>query len=642
MGSYLGSQQVSMYGLDTDILYHVGGMEVCDIGVALYVDEAKGLRRRLNGSNVIMTENTSAFVAKLKNIVALYPALACTETEWTAIEAASSVGQCGKFVIQDPEEINYYAYSAESIVYFTKSTEDAESVDVYDSEFTSQGTGSIASGVLTYNEVTYNRNSESDAVQETVGYVRLPKIVMPIQGLTDLTKLGELVEAGLPNITGLIGVGFAEAQQAVFNGQGALKEKENLIGLHGGGSVSDKTAGHKGGIELDASSSNDIYGNSTTVQQEQVQYPYFIQIATGQETEVNITNEIELNNPYTLFDSKYSEAPLYNASWLKSSTTYYPKSVYTTAYEALVVENNSEVEAGDSVTLPSGKSYIKRGLSVKLSTAEDITDYDFVINTTDETFRLPQTSNKRSLVDKKEPASSDLSWYNLYSDGWLEQGGIISTSRTSNEPLHGTINLAKAYATTNYIAIGTGIVGGDVIDFESRTNTTLNYWIADRLLNVQVNEQFNWYTAGYADIPAQNLYYYIGETVQNANLINAGRIAETFATKDFATSASAPSENYIDLTLAATNTTYVAPGNGYIYLVKEATAQDQYIYLFSYTSDNPSESKKLGTFVTAPGPGYWTETYLDVKKGDKFVVQYTLGGETHYFRFIYKQGEDMN
>ncbi len=558
------------------------GLEVGDIGIAaLGIDESKGLRRYLNGTILTVNANTTAFVNKLKTAAALYPSLVCTESQWQSISAGSVGGQCGKFVIN------------------------------YDDDDT------------------------------TVISVRLPKIIMPIQGLTNLTKLGELVEAGLPNITGLINVGFTEAQQALFNGQGALKEKENLIGLHGGGSVSDKTAGHKGGIELDASSSNDIYGNSTTVQQEQVQYPYFIQIATGQETEVNVVNEIELNNPYTLFDSKYTDAPLFNASWLKSDGTYHSKSVYVTVYEALMAEYNTEIEAGTSVQLPSGTTYTKRGLQVKLSTAEDITDYDFVINTSNESFRLPLTTKNRSLVDKE---IGNLQWYNLYSDGWLEQGGVISTSITNIEPIHGEINLLKPYASTDYVALGTCVYGGDIIDFETRTASKLGYWIADRFYDVQSNEVFTWHTTGYANIPEQNLYFYVGETVQNSNLINAGRIAETFATKDFATSASAPSENYIDLTLAATNTTYIAPANGYIYLAKEATAQNQYIYLFSYTSDEslPVASKKIGTFTSAIGNGYWTETYLDVKKGDKFVVQYTLGGETHYFRFIYKQGEDMN
>ena len=67
---------------------------------------------------------------------------------------------------------------------------------------------------------------------------------------------------------------------------------------------------------------------------------------------------------------------------------YYSGTVYVTAYEALMVEYNSEVEAGTTVDLPAGTKYTKRGLSVKLST-EEFTDFDFVLNTSDETFRLP-------------------------------------------------------------------------------------------------------------------------------------------------------------------------------------------------------------------------------------------------------------
>ena len=44
------------------------GLEVCDIGMALYVDETKGLRRRLNGTIVDVNANTQGFVDKLKSI----------------------------------------------------------------------------------------------------------------------------------------------------------------------------------------------------------------------------------------------------------------------------------------------------------------------------------------------------------------------------------------------------------------------------------------------------------------------------------------------------------------------------------------------------------------------------------------------
>ena len=120
--------------------------------------------------------------------------------------------------------------------------------------------------------------------------------------------------------------------------------------------------------------SSSTYQDGAPVQQEAVQYPYFIQIATGSETENNIINEIELNNPFSLFDSKYSDHELNNLSWLKSEGQWNAKAVYTDAYDKLLkVYNGTEAV---------------EGLSVKLST-ETYTDYDFVLNTAEETFRLP-------------------------------------------------------------------------------------------------------------------------------------------------------------------------------------------------------------------------------------------------------------
>ena len=546
------------------------GLEVGDIGIAAFgVDETKGLRRLLNGTILTVNANTQGFVNKLKTAVTSYPSLACTEDEWQEISSTSVGGQCGKFVL------NY------------------------------------------------------DTDETTVVSVRLPKIIMPVQGLTDMTKLGELVEAGLPNITGLINVGFAEAQQAVFNGQGALKEKENLIGLYGGGSVSDKTAGHKGGIELDASSSNDIYGNSTTVQPEQVQYPYFIQIATGQETEVNITNEIELNNPYTLFDSKYSEAPLYNASWLKSSTTYYPKSVYTTAYEALVVENNSEVEAGESVTLPSGKSYIKRGLSVKLSTAEDITDYDFVINTTDETFRLPLKNGSEALpgttyTEPELPATSGS--YALPSNGYLTLTKRATASGQTVEMLNNTRGGLRqgshSGTTNNYLSALMGGLFGDEIQINYNAGGTI--------------ERFRFLEACGNGI----LYYYIGETVQNANLINAGRLAEQLNDKinfQQAAAAGMPSNYYVELTLGASGTTYTAPANGWVTVGARSNGSNAYINTMG------SSAPLISSYEIR---GYQAGTYMSlvfpVVKGEVFKINYNnfQSDPETIFRFVYAQGEE--
>ena len=49
------------------------GLELCDIGMALYVDETKGLRRYLNGQIVDINANPQAFLNRLKEITTLHP-----------------------------------------------------------------------------------------------------------------------------------------------------------------------------------------------------------------------------------------------------------------------------------------------------------------------------------------------------------------------------------------------------------------------------------------------------------------------------------------------------------------------------------------------------------------------------------------
>lgn len=400
-----------------------GGLEVCDIGMSLYIDETKGLRRRLNGQIVDINANTQAFLDRLKQIVALYPSLSCTEEEWQSIKSASAFGQVGKFVF----------------------------------------------------------NYNPDLITEIVS-VRIPAVVN-VQGLLDLQNTGLTVD-------------------------------QNTQGLN-----------------ISAGSTTTVAG--LPVQPEAIQYPYFIQIATGQETEVNITNEIELNNPFTLFDSKYSEAPLYNVSWLLANGTYYAKSVYVTAYEALAVENNTAVNAGESVTLPSGTEYVKRGLSVKLSTDEDITDYDYVINTSDETFRLPLKNGQ---------------------EGVFARGAVVEKS---------------------------GLVVAGVVP---------EGW---------------------------SLYYYVGETVQNANLIDAGRIAENYATKQYATSASFPSDRYIDLTPGASGSTYTAPADGWFKLSgMPSNASFNNLFLVQHSQDLGFQAQGIATSLAIA-------LSIPVNKGSEIEIGYT-------------------
>lgn len=374
-----------------------GGLELCDIGTALYIDETKGLRRRLNGSIMDITSNYQAFLTRLKEITTLYPNLVCTEDEWQTTKTMSKLGQCGKFV--------------------------------------------------------YNYGTDGD----TITSIRLP-LVININGLADMANCGVIKDESLPNIT-LYQTGAVGANVPTNNG--ALIYTPGGVGVQG---ASSSYVNYNGTFDFNASRSSSTYQDNAPVQQEAIQYPYFIQVATGSETENNIVNDIELNNPYVLFKSEYSETPLYNISWLKSDGEYKPKATYIKAYEALVVENNADIAVGTTVDLPSGTKYTKRGLGVKLSTDESATDFDFRINTTNETFRLPLKNH-----------SAD--------DG-----------------------------NTNLI-----------------------------------------------------LYYYVGETVQNANFIDAGRIGEELGNKTNAkqaASASVPDYEKAYLYQATINTIFTAPCDG--------------------------------------------------------------------------------
>lgn len=63
------------------------------------------------------------------------------------------------------------------------------------------------------------------------------------------------------------------------------------------------------------------------------------------------------------------------------------------------------------------------------------------------TFNLPNKTPTRQVIEFQEAtAQNDYSWYRLYDDGWVEQGGIHSAN-------NGTINLLIEMANNNYAVI---------------------------------------------------------------------------------------------------------------------------------------------------------------------------------------------
>ena len=117
--------------------------------------------------------------------------------------------------------------------------------------------------------------------------VRLPKITGFIEGTIDSNALGELTNAGLPNITGYYrpnGNVSAFREAAVVSG---AFNHSNDTGLEYGSGYAVAGTSYASLI-LDASLSNPIYGNSNTVQPQSIKVYYYIVIATTTKTDIEV------------------------------------------------------------------------------------------------------------------------------------------------------------------------------------------------------------------------------------------------------------------------------------------------------------------------------------------------------------------
>lgn len=396
--------------------------EVGDVGISAFgIDEALNKRRYLNGQ-VISQAQFVEFTAMLKSRVSVYPSLSTTEVNWQATVTNSDLGQCGKFVIDD-----------------------------------------------------------------TLGTIRLPKVVN-INGLQDLSLLGSIKAESLPNFDAYIfagdngtgnnndiGINPSMTENAASGAAEVVSNTKN----RGYAAVGYNATSTKG-FRISPSITSSTYQDNAPVQQEAVQYPYFIQVAEGVETSVDVSREIELNNPFSLLDYKYSEYELSNASWLLSNGQFNSGVTYQSVYDLLLQIYNGTVT--------------KAGVSVKLST-EVYADTDFVLNTGDTTFRLPTVVK-------------------------LASGKAVAGNGMALGLTDGTVNyglLKQLSGNVGFLQGATGYYGVNVGD-NVQVGTTATNGLA---LGVTTDE-----TKSGIETSANGLYlyFYVGETVQDANVIAAASV----------------------------------------------------------------------------------------------------------------------
>ena len=322
-------------------------------------------------------------------------------------------------------------------------------------------------------------------VDDTAGTIRLPCVVNA-QGLTDLAQIGGIKSESLPNITGEVGyagdLGFLDAD--VTRISGAFKKGQTTIAAPVGQNKSSYALG------FDASLSSSTYQDNAPVQQEAIQYPYVIVVNTGVEEAERPINNYQVNNVYSYGMSQYYNGDMNNLSWLKSAGQWNSSTVYAGMYNWLV----EQVNAGKSGFVASTATY---------------TDYDFVINTTDQTFRLPLLNGQESIfADGVKGNGLTLGLTDGTNNGGLQSMVYHSSVTDGGSLLVNEANYTKATGTEGYNS-GPGNLFDSFKTLGIATDSSKSGMVVDKTI-----------PSGY------NLYYYVGDTLQNASLINVARIEE--------------------------------------------------------------------------------------------------------------------
>lgn len=257
--------------------------------------------------------------------------------------------------------------------------------------------------------------------------------------------------------------------------------------------------------------------------------PAYIYMIVGNTDFVGaLTNVTEIttseNDTLPLFFYYCSEIVPNSPAFVESNGNYLSGCLYETAYNTLVNALNETSSLN---------------LSVKTYESTDITDYDFVINQDNMTFRLPlkvvalqdnlenmnlklyfkianavqnleliNATNVLNALNNKvdstgnqtiiESYQDETSWYRIWSDGWIEQGGKITYPAARSKTT--AVSFLKNFSNTNYnitssptatrgTTYGTSII--------AKSNTGYTQFIYGHGSDDNQGTGFYWHVCGY-------------------------------------------------------------------------------------------------------------------------------------------------
>lgn len=335
---------------------------------------------------------------------------------------------------------------------------------------------------------------------------------------------------------------------------------------------------------------------------------------------------------YILDGSTESSHSLPNASWNigRAYWTGAESTGYAYPFEGTIDLNESYINIDGQRWWSGVKS------KVRLHT-EDYNDYDWVINQSNQTFRLPLLNGGENVV---EVDYSNSTVYNVTSSGMqftVEKDGIIVPDVVGQSEItlkiNGTIVESNRSGGSTSLVYMTGsfqVKKGDIV------------WITATYQSSNHNIRF----FPYINKGHSSLYFYVGGVAKNEHLVDVGRIEEKVDTlvpdnSSLISDYGMPSNKYINLTLGASGTKYTAPANGYFAISKITNGTNQNVTLRNTGKDGSSTTWGTHVLMRCMNPisGGSACAFIPASKGDIVEVSYSAGGALESFSFIYAQGE---
>lgn len=255
-----------------------------------------------------------------------------------------------------------------------------------------------------------------------------------------------------------------------------------------------------------------------------------------------------------------------------------------------------------------------------------ITDYDYVVDVQNETFKLPKKNGEENLPSGEvienifpQEIGTTLLTYTVPANGFvfvagLSTGGSLIVSKNNRLVENGGAGTANIYNANIFC------LKGDVIGVRDDTGTRTG-----------IISYFE-YAKGNGD-----LYHYIGKVETNDDFINVVNELPTKVNAAEAAHAAMPSDTYVDLTLPATGGIVEAPADGYLLFSQAASVVGLYSQFNSISTELVPRTNML-IQASSSFPSDICTIMMPMSKGQKTYVFYNTDGTLYAFRFIYANG----